>query len=302
MNDSLLGPSGHLAPLLNRIRDQTPARLFHGRSGLSYRTSTQLELRADHAAARDAVHTELVLERDFPEGFFASRPVVEVTSQAESRPQFLARPDLGRRLGPAAREALAQACPRQPDVQLVIGDGLSSAAVIRQVPELLPRLDALIAARGWRSGRLILVHRCRVGVMNEIGEWIAPGVVVLLIGERPGLATAESLSAYLAYRPREGDNDSRRNLISNIHARGTGPETAANRIANLIDQMLLHRISGCDLKEESSQRLMDGQFPSIGDTLGRPDVQPALRAGENVPARCQDLAAARDATNFPKEG
>src|SRR5689334_20220811 len=148
MSDSLPRQSDALESILTRIRDQTPARLFHGRSGLSYRTSTQLELRADHAAARDAVHTELTIERDFPEGFFASRPLVEVTTQALSRQQFLARPDLGRRLDPASREAIQQACRQQPDVQIVIGDGLSSAAVTRQIPELLPRLEAFISERG----------------------------------------------------------------------------------------------------------------------------------------------------------
>ena len=266
MTESLPGRSDDLPPILNKIRDQTPARLFHGRSGLSYRTSTQMELRADHAAARDAVHTELVLQRDFPEAFFRNRPVVEVTTQAQSRQQFLARPDLGRRLDSTSRDAVRQSCPRQPDVQIVIGDGLSSAAVIRQVPELLPRLETLIASRGWQTGRLILVHRCRVGVMNEVGDLIAPRVVVLLIGERPGLATAESLSAYLAYQPREGDNDSRRNLISNIHARGTNPESAATRIANLVDQMLVRQISGCELKEENLPGLPDDRPLTIAST------------------------------------
>ncbi len=269
MTESLPGRSDDLPPILNKIRDQTPARLFHGRSGLSYRTSTQMELRADHAAARDAVHTELVLQRDFPEAFFRNRPVVEVTTQAQSRQQFLARPDLGRRLDSTSRDAVRQSCPRQPDVQIVIGDGLSSAAVIRQVPELLPRLETLIASRGWQTGRLILVHRCRVGVMNEVGDLIAPRVVVLLIGERPGLATAESLSAYLAYQPREGDNDSRRNLISNIHARGTNPESAATRIANLVDQMLVRQISGCELKEENLPGLPDDR-PLTIDSTGHP--------------------------------
>jgi ethanolamine ammonia-lyase small subunit len=260
MSDSLPRPSDALESILTRIRDQTPARLLHGRSGLSYRTSTQLELRADHAAARDAVHTELTINRDFPDGFFARRSFVEVTTQAQSRQQFLARPDLGRRLDPASRDAILQSCRSQPDVQIVIGDGLSSAAVVRQIPELLPRIEALIAERGWQSGPVILVHRCRVGVMNEIGDLTSPRVVVLLIGERPGLATAESLSAYLAYQPHEGDNDSRRNLISNIHARGTSPESAAIRIRNLIDQMLSRRISGCDLKEENVPGLPGSQF------------------------------------------
>jgi len=257
MSEPLPRPFDALSSLRNEVRAQTPARLFHGRSGLGYRTVTQLELRADHAAARDAVHTELNLERDFPAGFFTGRPVVEATTRAGSRPQFLARPDLGRRLDPASRDVILQSCPRQPDVQIVIGDGLSSAAVIRQVPEVIPQLEALIAGRGWTTGRLILVHRCRVGIMNEVGDLLSPRVVVLLIGERPGLATAESLSAYLAYQPREGDTDSRRNLISNIQARGTSPESAAVRVVDLIGRMLVDRISGCHLKEESRNGLPD---------------------------------------------
>jgi ethanolamine ammonia-lyase small subunit len=261
MSDSLTQQSSEpLDQILARIRERTPARLFHGRSGLSYRTATQLELRADHAAARDAVQTELVIDRDFPAAFFANRGLVEVRTQAESRQEFLARPDLGRRLDPLSRDAIRGAGRPQPEVQIVIGDGLSSAAVVRQVPDLLPRLEALIAERGWQTGPVILVHRCRVGVMNEIGDLLSPHVVVLLIGERPGLATAESLSAYLAYQPREGDNDSRRNLISNIHERGTSPESAAVRIVGFINQMLTHRISGCDLKEESAPGLPGSQF------------------------------------------
>ena len=248
-------PATALEEVLARIRERTPARLFHGRSGLGYRTDTQLALRADHAAARDAVQAELVLDRDFPREFFAGRPIVEATTRAESRQQFLARPDLGRSLDPSSKNAILQSCRPQQDIQIVIGDGLSSAAVIRQVPDLLPRLETLIADRGWTSGPVIFVHRCRVGVMNEIGDLISPRVVVLLIGERPGLATAESLSAYLAYEPHAGDNDSRRNLISNIHVRGTSPESAAVRVAGFVHQMLLRRISGCELKEESSSLL-----------------------------------------------
>ena len=264
MSESLPRPTQQspeaLEQALARIRDQTPARLFHGRSGLSYRTPTQLELRADHAAARDAVQTELAVSRDFPAGFFANRGLVEVQSQAESRQQFLARPDLGRRLDDTSRDMIRESCLTRQDIQIVIGDGLSSAAVVRQVPELLPRLETLISKRGWKSGPVILVHRCRVGVMNEIGDLLSPRIVVLLIGERPGLATAESLSAYLAYQPHAGDNDSRRNLISNIHARGTNPETAAIRIFSFIDQMLTQQISGCDLKEENALGIPGTQF------------------------------------------
>jgi ethanolamine ammonia-lyase small subunit len=129
--------------------------------------------------------------------------------------------------------------------------------VAAQVPALLPLLDDEARRRGWSFGRPFFVRRCRVGVLNDVGELLDPAVVVLLIGERPGLATAESLSAYLAYRPRPGDTDARRNLISNIHARGVGPAEAAARIAALADRMRRLETSGVTVKEELSS-LEDG--------------------------------------------
>jgi ethanolamine ammonia-lyase small subunit len=121
------------------------------------------------------------------------------------------------------------------------------------VSGLLPRLADGAAARGWSFGRPFAIHYCRVGVLNDIGELLDPAVVVLLIGERPGLATAESLSAYLAYRPRPGHTDARRNLISNIHARGVGHAQAARRILALAEQMTRQQISGVSVKEELPQ-------------------------------------------------
>ena len=122
---------------------------------------------------------------------------------------------------------MAGALPAGADLQVAIADGLSAAAVRAQVPALLPMIAAEAARRGWRFGRPFFVRHGRVGVLNDIGELLDPAVVVLLIGERPGLATAESLSAYMAYRPRAGHDDARRNLISNIHARGVPPDEAA---------------------------------------------------------------------------
>src|SRR5262249_41498542 len=143
-------------------------------------------------------------------GFFEAR------TQAESKSQFLIRPDLGRVLASASRDEVLRLCPANVDVQIVIGDGLSAAAVAAQVPRLLPLLADGASANGWSFGRPFVVRYCRVGVLNDIGELLDPAIVVLLIGERPGLATAESLSAYLAYRPRPGHTDAQRNLISNI--------------------------------------------------------------------------------------
>jgi ethanolamine ammonia-lyase small subunit len=236
--------------LEERIRERTPARLMEGRSGASYRTATQLQLRADHAAARDAVQAELDLIEHLGQEFLARWGIFEVSTEARSKAEYLLRPELGRRFDEAARRAIGEQCPPDCDVQIAIGDGLSVKAVAAQVPALLPPLMAGAGERGWRVGRPFAIRHCRVGVMNEIGELLRPEAVVLLVGERPGLATAESLSAYLAYRPRTGHNDAQRNLVSNIHAKGVGTAAAAARILKLVEEMLRTRTSGVHLKEE----------------------------------------------------
>ena len=243
MTDELLPKPLADAELVAALRASTPARVFVGRSGPAYPTATQLELRRDHAAARDAVRAELHLA-DFPAEFVAAWQLFEVETQASGKHEFLMRPDLGRRLSQAATSAVAAQCPTHADVQIVIGDGLSASAVIAQVPPLLPLLAAEAERRGWRVGRPFVVRYCRVGVLNDIGELLAPEVVVLLIGERPGLGCADSLSAYLAYRPRGGDTDAERNLISNIHARGLSHANAAAQIASRIEVMRVLRASG----------------------------------------------------------
>jgi len=236
--------------LEERIRERTPARLMEGRSGASYRTATQLQLRADHAAARDAVQAELDLIAHFGQEFLSRWGIFEVSTEARSKAEYLLRPELGRRFDQAARRAIGEQCPSGCEVQIVIGDGLSVEAVAAQVPALLPLLMQGAGERGWRVGRPFAIRHCRVGVMNEIGELLRPEAVVLLVGERPGLATAESLSAYLAYRPRAGHCDAQRNLVSNIHAKGVGTAAAAARILNLVEEMLRKRTSGVHLKEE----------------------------------------------------
>jgi ethanolamine ammonia-lyase small subunit len=236
--------------LVRALRERTPARVWVGRVGPAYHTATQLELRQDHAAALDAVHAELDLERDFGPEFVARWQLFEVRTQTATKAEYLMRPDLGRRLSEEARAEVARNCPAGIDMQVVLGDGLSAAAVVAQVPALLPLLHAAAEAAGWRLGRPFFVRHCRVGILNEIGEILDPAVVVLLIGERPGLATAESLSAYLAYRPRPGDTDARRNLISNIHARGVPPALAARRIVALAGKMRQMQASGVAVKED----------------------------------------------------
>jgi ethanolamine ammonia-lyase small subunit len=245
--------SADVPEIVRKIRERTPARILAGRAGAAYRTETQLELREAHAAARDAVRAELDLAQAFGLAFVERWNLLELATQARTKDEYLLRPDLGRQFDEASREKLRAECSRGADFQIAIGDGLSVPAIAAQVPSLFPLLVEGAAARGWTIGRPIAIHRCRVGILNEIGEALAPRVAVLLIGERPGLATAESLSAYMAYRPRAGHTDADRNLISNIHARGLSPAEASERILNLAAQMTKFGKSGFTLREEAPQ-------------------------------------------------
>ena len=243
-----------LSEIIKKVRAQTPARLLAGRSGAAYRTNTKLELREAHAAARDAVRAELNLfigPGDDPgDNFVRKWNLFEVCSRAASKDEYLLRPDLGRHLNDASRVEVSRRCTTGHDLQIVIGDGLSVTAVALQTPRLLPLLSEGAKNRGWSVGQTFVVRYCRVGILNEIGELLDPKVAVLLIGERPGLATAESLSAYMAYRPKAPHTDANRNLISNIHARGVSTEQAARRILNLAAAMMKTHTSGCQLREE----------------------------------------------------
>src|SRR5271168_4362295 len=185
-------PNVPLAPsdeseIVSRIRARTPARLLVGRAGAAYRTSTQMDLREAHAAARDAVRTELDLEKTFDEAFVQRWGLFEVRTRARLKDEYLLRPDLGRQFDDDSREQIQSRCSRDNDLQIAIGDGLSVPAVAAQVPALLPLICAGAKERGWRIGQTFVIHHCRVGVINEIGELLKPSVAVLLIGERPGL-------------------------------------------------------------------------------------------------------------------
>jgi len=245
-----LVPSTASPDIVRKIRARTPTRIFVER-GAAYSTKMSLELRSAHASAVDAVWTEFDLQKDLPPEFVARWRLFQVSSKAETKSQYLLRPDLGRTLSDSAKSLIAQRCSKAPDVQIVIGDGLSSAAVRAQVPSLFQLLEERLRIRGNSIGQSFFVRYARVGIMNDVGDLLSPRVIVLLIGERPGLATAESLSAYMAYAPSSGHTDADRNLISNIHARGVSVEQAAERIINLANQMMALKRSGIALKEEN---------------------------------------------------
>jgi ethanolamine ammonia-lyase small subunit len=239
-----------VSDFLEHLRSSTPARVLADRAGAGYRTATQLELRSAHAAARDAVRTDFDLDQIFDRRLISEFNLFDVSTLATGKDDYLLRPDHGRRLREDAIRTIQARCSPRADLQIVIGDGLSVTAVARQVPQLLPLLFDRGKSRGWTLGQPFIVRYCRVGLMNQFGELLSPRVLVLLIGERPGLATAESLSAYMAFEPRIGHSDAQRNLISNIHANGVLPEAAADRILNLAGQMMNRRQSGVTLKEE----------------------------------------------------
>jgi ethanolamine ammonia-lyase small subunit len=247
-------PETDLSEIVKKVRAQTPARLLAGRSGAAYRTTTQLELREAHAAARDAVRAELDLFTNLGDDFIRKWNLFEVCSLAATKDEYLLRPDLGRHLNEKSRAEVSRRCTTSHDLQIVIGDGLSVTAIALQVPRLLPLLCEGAKTRALTVGEIFVIRHCRVGILNEIGELLEPKVAVLLIGERPGLATAESLSAYMAYRPKSSDTDANRNLISNIHARGVSPEQAAQRILNLAASMIKTQKSGFQLREEPKEQ------------------------------------------------
>jgi len=246
------------------LRDLTPARVALGRSGASLPTRALLDFTLDHARARDAVHAAFdapALARGL--GAFGLR-TIDVSSRAANRRQYLARPDLGRRLDDASAHRL-KSLDAGGRLVVVIGDGLSPTAVnAHAVPllrELAPRLDV----DNIDIGAVVIAKGARVALGDEIGEIVGAGMVAVLIGERPGLSAPDSLGTYLTFAPAVGRTDADRNCVSNIHRDGLAYEDAAFKIAWLIRQGFSRRITGVALKDESGdgtpQRLADKSAP-----------------------------------------
>lgn len=216
----------------------TPARVAVGRAGTRYRTATLLRFRADHAAAKDAVMSEV------DKGLIARLGFVELASQATSKRHFLERPDAGRALSPESRELLTTRCAPSPQVQLCYGDGLSAAAINAHLETFHGALVAAAQKRGMRLGTPVFVRYSRVKVMDEIARLLSSETCVFACGERPGLGFADSLSAYYIYRPGEGATDANREVTSNINPRGLTPVQAADVVAGALERILSQRRSG----------------------------------------------------------
>ncbi|MGH8673059.1 MAG: ethanolamine ammonia-lyase subunit EutC [Burkholderiales bacterium] len=241
---STFATTPHLRAGFRAAMRRTPARLGVGRAGPRYTTAAQLRLRADHARAVDAVMTEVAAS------FARINGILEVSSRAATREQFLLRPELGRALSAADAARLRRIYSRRrsatPSILICVGDGLSSAAVEANAPTLLRALRTRLSRR-FDLLPPLFIRNARVRIEDQIGEITRADVVVMLVGERPGLATAESLSAYVIYRPTRKSAEPDRTVISNIHRGGIKLPAATRKIVALIADVLRLHATGAKL-------------------------------------------------------
>lgn len=222
---------------------KTPARLGIGRAGARYKTATMLRVRADHAAAQDSVFS------DVPESWVRAQNMVFVKTLCKDKDEYVTRPDLGRRFDSENLEIIKKTAGNHPKVMIVVGDGLSSAAVEANAPDMVKALKQGLALNHITVGEILFVKYARVGAMDDIGEAVGADVICMLVGERPGLVTAKSMSAYITYAPRHGIPESSRTVISNIHEGGTNAAEAGAHAAQLIKTMLDKKASGVALRK-----------------------------------------------------
>lgn len=226
---------------LNMLKQYTPARIGAGRTGTRPKTKEYLSFRVDHAAAVDAVYGEV------SETLLNQLDLFTVETCYESKEIYLKRPDKGRILSEEGKMLIEERCIINPDVQIVVSDGLSATAIEENILDVYPALLDSLSVYGFKAGTPFFVKGGRVACMDQIGEIIQPKAFVLLIGERPGLVCSHSMSAYMCYRPRIGIKESKRMVISNIHRRGTPPIEAAAHIGTLLDKMIAQQTSGVGL-------------------------------------------------------
>ena len=230
-----------------KMKERTPARLGSGKAGPRYKTLTMLRFRADHAAAQDAVFSQV------PEDFAPQNGMQEVKTKCRDKEEYLTRPDLGRVFDEENRAKIRAAIPGNPRVQIVIGDGLSSAAITANAMDCMQTIREGLKLKGIEAAPPIFVRYCRVGAGDAMGDVTGCELVCMLVGERPGLVTDKSMSAYITYRPRTGVSESSRTVVSNIHAQGTPAVEAGAHIAELIDLILRKKVSGVGLHLEAAQ-------------------------------------------------
>lgn len=229
---------------LQELITKTPSRIGVGRAGLRPKTDTWLKFRFDHAAAVDAVYG------DVNEELLNRLDLFRVNTMVNDKEVYIRRPDYGRKLSDEGKQNISKKCKKAPTVQIIVSDGLSSSAVEENVEDVYLSLQQSLQSLGLDTGTSFFIEKGRVAVMDDVGELLQPKVVVLLIGERPGLVSAESLSAYLCYMPRKGTIEAERMVISNIHKGGIPPVEAGAYIGSVIQKILKYEASGVSLVQK----------------------------------------------------
>ena len=237
------------------LREFTAARIALGRSGVSVPLRAALDFRLAHAYARDAVYS--ILDTEYLMAVVAAleQPMRQVHSRASTREEYLHRPDYGRQLDNESASQLAEPEPTECDLVVVLADGLSATAVNEHAAPLLSRLLPRLRAAGLRLGPVVLAEQARVALGDEVGHRLRAQLVLVLIGERPGLSAPHSLGAYLTFAPRPGLTDEARNCVSNIRPEGLPYPAAADRLAYLLLEATRRQLSGVALKDDSSLML-----------------------------------------------
>ena len=229
-----------------KMKMKTPARLGSGRAGPRYKTLTMLRFRADHAAAQDAVFSQV------PEDYAQKNGLIAVQTCCKDKDEYLTRPDHGRCFDEENQKIIRKYVKGSPRVQIVVGDGLSSAAIQTNAMDCLEAIKDGLKVRGIDVGQSIFVRYCRVGAGDAVGDVTGCELVCVLVGERPGLVTDKSMSAYITYKPHTGVSESSRTVVSNIHAQGTPAVEAGAYVAELIDTILKKKVSGVWLHLEGN--------------------------------------------------
>lgn len=230
---------------LRNLRAATTSRIAVGRAGPRPKTNTLLLFQADHGITQDSIMGTVSDE------VLAKFNLFSTESQATDRQEYLLRPDLGRKLSEDSRKIVAERCLKHPNVQIVVGDGLSAAAITNNLASIYPVIEQGLKAANISIGTPFFVKNARVGLMNDINEVIGADVVIILIGERPGLGVNDALSVYMGYQPGPGKTDAQRDVICMITANGgTNPLEAGAYVVEMIKKMLKYQASGIELKQK----------------------------------------------------
>lgn len=244
-----------------QLRNLTSARIALGRTGISMPTGAQLDFQYAHAQARDAVHLPFDREELSAQLTEQGRDTLLLHSAANDRHTYLQRPDLGRRLNDESADLLNQHRLDNPDgydLAIVVADGLSSLAVHRNAIPMLKHIEEQALAEGWSLSPVVLVSQGRVAVADEVAERLGARMVVILIGERPGLSSPDSLGLYFTYAPKVGLTDAYRNCISNVRLEGLSYTMASHRLLYLMREACRRQLSGVNLKDEAEAPLLSG--------------------------------------------